>query len=869
VCAETCTDGALNNGETDVDCGGANCAGCGDGNICQAGSDCASGICTGGTCQVPACDDGVKNGGEGDVDCGGTCPTQCADGSTCGAPGDCVSGVCTGGLCAAPACDDGIHNGNETDVDCGGGGPCGPCPTGDACGAGSDCMSGVCSGGMCGAPVCGDGILATSEQCDDTNLVDGDCCSATCTLETDCEVEPNGTPAESLASVVFPAEGIIKGRILPAGDVDFLAIDIPVTIDLKIETFEGWSGSTCPAIDTFIELRAPDGTTILASDDDDNPQGSCSLIDPAIALDAGARSLVPGTYYIRVNEYQSNDPIPAYHVKLTIVAECGDGVKQGSEQCDDGDLDPGDGCSPSCKFETTPEVEPNDSCMTSSGPIAATFAPGPLFSGAITPIGDADWFTFTLTGTADVIFETFDANGPGGCVSSDTEIQIFNADCVTPLGAAQDQGGISNCSRLDPAINAQVRHLPAGEYHVRVNESGNNNVIAGYTLQATIVALCGDGVIEGFEECDGGANCDASCDNLAAVCGDGHVDAPESCDDGNVQGGDGCDSACSAVDAGFQCAIFGGPCAPICGDGVMIAPEQCDDTNHINGDGCDSGCGIESGPTAEVEPNGTFAEADARALDATPIVLTGPSTTLAGAITPAADKDIYQVVLPADAVVRFEVFDSTGSLCNGGITSTMVLLNAAQTSLITDATTGISSCSAITARLVAGTYYVRVEETGNNAVISGYRLQMKVYADIGAESEPNNGQSYADPAIGAPDVFIFGGHQINTDVDYYAVNVPPGRSLRAEIIEGGAETCEALSVDSRLTLYTSGSALLANDDDSGRGYCSLIDGTGTSPLHPGAKALPGGTYLLQVRASPLSQTNAMGQFDYRLVVTIR
>src|SRR5207245_2232014 len=39
-------------------------------------------------------------------------------------------------------------------------------------------------------PRCGDGYLDAGEQCDDGNVLDGDCCSATCRLE------PNGSPCQ-------------------------------------------------------------------------------------------------------------------------------------------------------------------------------------------------------------------------------------------------------------------------------------------------------------------------------------------------------------------------------------------------------------------------------------------------------------------------------------------------------------------------------------------------------------------------------------------------------------------------------------------------------------------------------------------------
>ena len=55
-------------------------------------------------------------------------------------------------------------------------------------------------------------------------------------------------------------------------------------------------------------------------------------------------------------------------------------------------------------------------------------------------------------------------------------------------------------------------------------------------------------------------------------------------------------------------------------------------------------------------------------------------------------------------------------------------------------------------------------------------------------------------------------------------------------------------------------------DGEGRGYCSLIDGTGSAPLHSGARQLVPGTYYLQVRSA---QPGATGQFDYRLFITVR
>ena len=73
----------------------------------------------------PSCTDGVKNGSESDVDCGGPDCAPCADGRACGGDNDCRSRVCTGLVCQTPSCSDGFANGDETGVDCGG--SCPPC----------------------------------------------------------------------------------------------------------------------------------------------------------------------------------------------------------------------------------------------------------------------------------------------------------------------------------------------------------------------------------------------------------------------------------------------------------------------------------------------------------------------------------------------------------------------------------------------------------------------------------------------------------------------------------------------------------------------------------------------------------------------
>lgn len=167
----TCSDMAQNQDETDVDCGGATCDPCGIGLRCMAGTDCATGNCDGGRCAAvtATCTDGMQNGTETDVDCGGMCPNRCGDGSMCLVPADCTSGYCNHAMCVPlGTCADGARTGEETDVDCGGP-TCDSCPNGRECLAGTDCRSGSCDttgSQLCvypGGPTCTDAVRNRDE----------------------------------------------------------------------------------------------------------------------------------------------------------------------------------------------------------------------------------------------------------------------------------------------------------------------------------------------------------------------------------------------------------------------------------------------------------------------------------------------------------------------------------------------------------------------------------------------------------------------------------------------------------------------------------------------------------------------------------
>ena len=96
--SETCSDGAQNNGETGVDCGGPNCDPCSGSETCSDGIlnngetevDCGGPNCD--PCSAPeTCTDGVQNNGETGVDCGGPNCDPCSSGGTCDTPSGTVA----------------------------------------------------------------------------------------------------------------------------------------------------------------------------------------------------------------------------------------------------------------------------------------------------------------------------------------------------------------------------------------------------------------------------------------------------------------------------------------------------------------------------------------------------------------------------------------------------------------------------------------------------------------------------------------------------------------------------------------------------------------------------------------------------------
>jgi len=191
-----CNNNRKDGVETDKDCGGPTCDGCGNGQNCFLNRDCDNNYCNSSNkCATPRCDDGVGNGGETDVDCGGGCK-DCEVGKFCNKDSDCKTDNCDAstGKCTdvSDTCENNKFDSDETDIDCGG--DCPGCGVGESCVSDSDCTPAA----ECKSLICelrpvdsdGDGINDDTDNCPNTANsdqadVDSDGEGDACDLDSD------------------------------------------------------------------------------------------------------------------------------------------------------------------------------------------------------------------------------------------------------------------------------------------------------------------------------------------------------------------------------------------------------------------------------------------------------------------------------------------------------------------------------------------------------------------------------------------------------------------------------------------------------------------------------------------------------------
>jgi|GEM_PF-1588339 len=244
---------------------------------------------------------------------------------------------------------------------------------------------------------------------------------------------------------------------------------------------------------------------------------------------------------------------------------CGNGVRAGSEQCDDGNQSSGDGCDANCT---------QTGCGNGVQTAGEQCDDGDLQS------GDGCDANCTPTACGNGVRTGSEQCDDGNLVSGDgCDANCRTTACGNGVKTGSEQCDDGNLVSGD-GCDANCRPTACGNGAVSAGEAcddGNQTSGDGCDANCRRTA-CGNGVVTSGEQCDdgdlvSGDGCDANCRPTA--CGNGIVTDGEQCDDGNQTSGDGCDPNCEATG---------------CGNGVPTPPEQCDDGNQVSGDGCDRNC---------------------------------------------------------------------------------------------------------------------------------------------------------------------------------------------------------------------------------------------------------------------------------------
>jgi cysteine-rich repeat protein len=540
---------------------------CDDGDACTLGDICQEGACTGSTSLT--CDDGnpCTDDSCGEAGCVFEAnAVGCDDGNACTSTDTCGAGACKGAqvacddgnLCTTDSCDigSGCVNANNTQ----------PCDDGDGCTQGDSCTDGACSAGA--ATTCDDGNLCTDDACDGNlgcifspNALDCDDKNS-CTTGDSC-VEGNCIGLGDLSC--DDGNPCTEDACLPDGGCAHTNV-VGLCSD----------GDACTANDTCVDGGCVSGAPI--SCDDGNPctdeaceGGDCLFTANASECDDGnacttgdscadGACKAAGALGCDDGNTCTNDgcdpstgcthtphELPCSDGDLcTINDQCNEGVCLGGGilACDDSVFCNGaEACDPNtgCKPGNPPNVDDGVDCTVDACDEEADV----VFHTPVSEECDDDLFCNGVE-TCDPAGGCQDGAAPviddGIPCTLDTCDEAADTVVHTAVNEVCDDGAFCNGTESCDAAQGCL----AGESPVVADGVGctddicdEENDVVTHTpdnAKCDLNGLCQVGI------CDPGQGCVS--ETVVNCCGNGAVEGAEECDDGNANNNDGCSANC-------------------------------------------------------------------------------------------------------------------------------------------------------------------------------------------------------------------------------------------------------------------------------------------------------------------------------------